>query len=215
MVVGDPGIWADRLKSIDTRFLECVVALWPRCLELLPSQPLEDLITMNLVDLLMKDPNVRRFCHYIEYHYEPFGYTAEGTAYSKGQVDVAVLLDQDRERYLAYECKRLNVVQGGKKYSLATEYVTEGVARFVNEKYAENLPIGCMLGYVLNGNVYDARLRIHRAITLYKGAVALTAGPEHQQSMGPAGRFCSRHSRIKGGREIEIRHALLPFSAET
>ena len=52
---------------------------------------------MNLVDILLKDVNVRRIFYYIEYHYEPFGYTDKGTAYSKGEIDLAVLLDQSRD----------------------------------------------------------------------------------------------------------------------
>ena len=211
MAVGDPAIWADHFRSLDVRFLQCVIAVWPRCLAVLPSQPKEDQITINLVSILLKDANARRLFYYIDYHYEPCGFTAEGTAYSKGEIDMAVLLDQDRERYLAYECKRLNVIHNGKKSSLATLYVKEGIVRFVNEQYAENLPIGCMLGYVLDGDVADAKSKIQAAIDVNKSLVALAVGPQDEQSLGIAERFSSRHRRAAVGQEIEIRHALLPF----
>ena len=96
---GDPAIWADRFRSLDTRFLQRVVAIWPECVAVLPSQPPEDDITVNLVNLLLKDPWARRLFYWLESQFEPFGFTADGMAYSKGRIDMA------RERYLAYECK--------------------------------------------------------------------------------------------------------------
>ena len=210
-VVGDPAMWADRFRSLDIQFLQCVVAVWPTCLAVLPGQPDEDTITINLVDILLKDQQARRLFHWLEFQYEPFGYTPAGAAYSKGKIDMALLLDQERERYLAYECKRLNVVHNRKKSSLATPYVMEGLARFVTEQYAENLPVGCMLGYVLDGNVPVAESKVHAAINDKKCDIGLTAGPEPDQSFGNVKRFFSRHLRPSNGQEIEIRHALLPF----
>lgn len=215
MVVGDPTTWTERFRSLDILFLQCVVAVWPICLGRLPSQPHEDKITINLVNILTKDPQARRLFHWIEFHYEPFGHTPQGAAYSKGEIDIALFLDRDRERYLAYECKRLNVVHNGKKSSLATPYVMEGLKRFVTEQYAENLPVGCMLGYVLDGNVQVAQSKIHEAIKIKKSDIRLTAGPIQDQPFRIVKRFFSRHIRPVSGREIEIRHSLLPFPKST
>lgn len=215
MVVGDPAIWADRFRSLDSRFLQCVVAVWPRCLAVLPDQPNEDTITINLVDILSKDPQARRLFHWLEFQYEPFGYTREGTAYSKGIIDMAVLLDQERERYLAYECKRLNVVHNGNRRSMATPYVMEGLSRFITEQYAENLPVGCMLGYVLDGDVSFAHSRVLATIVAKKRDIGLTAAPIQSISFGSVKRFSSRHLRALHGEEIEIRHALLAFPGTT
>ena len=211
MVVGNPTAWVEQFRSLDIRFMECVVAVWPKCLAMLPGQPDEDTITTNLVNILSKDPRARRLFHWLEFQYEPFGYTPQGTAYSKGKIDMALLLDQDRERYLAYECKRLNVVRNGKKESLAARYVTEGLIRFVTEQYAKNLPIGCMLGYVMDGNVSGAQSKTYAAIKSRKFDIGLADGPIQDQSIGNAARFFSRHRRSGSGQEIEIRHALLPF----
>ena len=215
MVVGDPTTWTERFRSYDIHFIQCVLAVWPKCLGRLPSQPHEDIITINLVSLLSKDQLARRLFHWIEFHYEPFGYKSQGTAYSKGEIDIALILDRDRERYLAYECKRLNVVHNGKKSSLATPYVMEGLKRFVTEQYAENLPVGCMLGYVLDGNIQTAQSKIHEAIKIKKHDIRLTVGPVQDQPFGGAKRFFSRHLRSISGQEIEIRHTLLPFPKST
>ena len=211
MFVGDPSHWAKRFKELDVRFLERVVALWPQCLAALPTDPDEDTITINLVEIVSRDPEARRLFHHLEFHYEPSGYTDEGWAYSKGQIDMAVLLDRERERYLAYECKRLNASRSGKWRSLATPYMTQGVARFVTEKYAADLPVGCMLGYVMDGNVSTARAKLGAAIALHRETIALEWGPKDDQPLGTMRRFFSGHRRVSSGAHIEIRHALLPF----
>ena len=212
---GGSATWTDRFGSIDARFLQRVVAIWPKCVAVLPSQPHEDDITINLVRLLAKDSGVRRLCHWVEWQYEPFGSTANDTVYSTGRIDMALLLDWERERYLAYECKRLNVVRQGRRHSLAALYVTEGIARFVTEQYAENLPIGCMLGYVMDGDVEAAQTKVRAAIDRHKSDIGLTAGPEQALPIGDVNRFTSHHLRAVSGQEIEVRHAFLPFRQGT
>ena len=208
---GNPAEWAEKFRSFDVQFLKCVTVVWPECLSRLQNQPLEDEITTNLVDLLETNPQARQMFYWVEYQYEPFGRMSRGKSYSKGQIDIAVFLDRERERYLAYECKRLNVKSNGGTKSLATRYVTEGVNRFVTEQYAENLPVGCMLGYVMNGKVSVAQLKIYTAIKDKRNLIGLTKGPVEKKPLGNAKRFSSHHIRTGSGTEIEIRHALLPF----
>jgi hypothetical protein len=208
MVVGDAQAWAQKFTTFDDRFLERIVAVWPTCMNLLAGQPDEDTITINLVDLLVKDPTVRRLCHWIEYQYEPFGWTAGGSKFSKGKIDIGVVFDWDRDRYLAYECKRLNVINKSGRSSLATVYVTEGMMRFMTEQYAENLPVGCMLGYVLDSDMAFAMERVESAISAH-AALQITTGPTPLIAVGMASRFGTRHHRSSTA-DIELRHALLP-----
>lgn len=210
MVLGAPDAWASRFIALDERLIERIAALWPRCLGLLGSQPDEDTITINLAGLLSKDSVVRRICHWVEYQFEPFGTHPNGAKFSKGKIDLAVLLDWERERYVAYECKRLNVPQGGKRNSLATRYVTEGMMRFMTEQYVEALPVGCMLGYVLDGNLAFARSQLATAIRGH-GPLGLTSGPVAAASTRSIERFLTTHTRSTK-MAIELRHALLPFS---
>ena len=212
---GDPALWADRFRSLDTRFLERVVAIWPKCVAALPGQPSEDDITLTIVNLLSKDPRARRLFHWPEFQFEPFGFTVEDTAYRKGKTDMVLILDGERECCLAYECKRLNVVCGGTTRSLATPYVTEGLVRFVTEQYSEDLSVGCMLGYVVDGDVEAAATKIHAAVDSQGARIGLAAQPEADRSIGAAKRFFSRHLRAASGQEIEVRHALLPFDRGT
>jgi hypothetical protein len=206
MLIGDVQGWVDNFVSFDDRFLERIAAAWPSCMAVLPAQPGEDAITINLVDRLAKDAVVRRLCHWVEYQFEPFGLNPDGSKYSKGIIDLAVLFDWDRERYLAYECKRLNVINGGSRSSLATVYVTQGMMRFLTEQYAEQLPVGCMLGYVLDGDVPFAHSRIVDAIGGHV-PLALAEGPTPLAAIGSIERFHTRHTRPTGS-QIELRHAL-------
>lgn len=206
MLTGDVRRWVDKFVSFDNRFLERIAVAWPSCMAVLPDQPKEDDITINLVDRLAKDAVVRRLCHWVEYQFEPFGLNPDGSKYSKGVVDVAVLFDWEREQYLAYECKRLNVVNGRSRHSLASVYVTQGMMRFLTEQYAEQLPVGCMLGYVLDGDLPFAEAQLADAIKSHV-ALVLTDGPAPLASIKTIKRFRTRHGRPAGS-EIEIRHAL-------
>ena len=210
MLVGDAAAWAIRFTTLDERFLERIVEVWPACIAALPGQPEEDEITINLVHHLSKDPIVRRLCHWVEYQYEPFGLALDGSRYSKGKIDMAAFFDRERERYLAYECKRLNVVNTGGRSSLATAYVTQGMMRFITDQYAEHLPLGCMLGYVMDGDLPFAQSRLLVAIGKH-APLMLQAGPDNLDAILAVPRLLSLHART-GGALIEVRHAFLSFA---
>lgn len=207
MLLGDVPAWIDRFITVDDRFLERIAAVWPNTIAALPAQPQEDTITISLVDHLSKDPIVRRICHWVEYQFEPFGIAPDGSKFSKGRIDIAVLFDWERDRYLAYECKRLNLIHGGKRSSLATRYVTDGMMRFLTEQYAEQLPMGCMLGYVLDGDITFAFRRVGFAIHAH-APLGLIGGPTTFAAVQTLLRFGTLHSRPTGT-EIELRHALV------
>jgi hypothetical protein len=211
MVLGDARSWTNQFISADERILERIASVWPTCLKVLPTQPEEDDITINLIHLLGKDPVVRRICHWIEFQYEPFGTLPNGQKFSKGKIDLAVLLDWERERYVAYECKRLNVTHNGNRSSLATTYVKDGMMRFMTEQYAEGLPVGCMLGYVLDGDVPFAVGRLHKAIKGHP-PLNLKVGPDTMSALQKIQRFRTIHNRTASV-HMELRHALLPFPA--
>lgn len=185
--------------------------VWSACRRILPGQAEEDVITFNLVLFLRKDPVVREWFHSVAFQYHPPGYESNGLAYSKGRVDMAVLLDPLAEGYLAYECKRLNVVRADGRRSLAGKYVMDGLYRFVVGQYSENLPVGSMLGYVLDGDVAYAASSVRAKIVECDQDIALVMDPQDEPAIGVATRFSSRHRRVSGDDEIEIRHAFLPF----
>jgi hypothetical protein len=210
MIVGDPHEWKGRFVTLDERLLGCILRLWPACVALLPGQPEEDTITINLVALLSGDAVVRRICYFVLYQHEPFGTHPGGAKFSKGKIDIAVVLDQERERYVAYECKRLNVAHGSTRSSLATPYVKQGMMRFLTEQYAAALPVGCMLGYVMDCDLPFSLKQVTAAIEASKTPLALTAGATQAPSIAGIERFSTLHARASQS-HIELRHVLLPF----
>ena len=182
-MIGNPAAWLRQYRSLDRRMMALVATLWRGCIANLPVQPDEDAITIQLVDVLSRHPGARRL-GVIEYQFEPFGHRPDGIAYSKGKIDMAVLLDRTRRQYLTYECKRLNVTRGGGRRSLATQYVMKGLYRFITEQYAEGLPVGCMLGYVLDGDVPFARAKIIEALRRKKRNTSYDAAVLTDRSVG-------------------------------
>ena len=81
--------------------------------------------------------------------------------------------------------------------------------RFVTEQYAEKLPTGCMIGYVMDGDSAFARARIRAAMTRNRTVLGLQGDLRAQDSIGQFQRFATDH--FSEGRSIEILHALLPF----
>lgn len=213
MIVGDPHEWKGRFITLDERLLSRILVLWPACVALLPGQPDEDTITINLVALLSNDVVVRRICYFVIYQHEPFGTHPGGAKFSKGKIDIAIVLDQERERYVAYECKRLNVIHAGSRGSLATRYVKDGMMRFLTEQYAAGLPVGCMLGYVMDSDLPFSLTQVTASIDAEKAPLGLTNGSAQVKPNAGIERFSTLHNRPSGS-DIEIRHVLLPFSME-
>ena len=200
MVSGERPSWIEKFRVIDRKFLGCVARVWWQSIAHLPPSSCEDEITKALVDNVARDAEARN-AFYCDYQF----YTTVTL-----HVDMAVIVHNDRFTYLAYECKRLNVIrQGGARRTLAGEYVNEGVMRFVTEQYAEDLPTGCMIGYVMDGDLDFARTRIRVAMTRSRAILGLQGDLRAQDSIGQFKRFATDH--VSGDRSIEILHALLPF----
>lgn len=211
MILGNADDWANHFKRHDERLLERICEILPACIAAMPDNPHEDDITVNLINRFHLDAVIRKLFHHWEYQFEPFGHDHNGVAFSKGKIDFVVCWDQDREKYLAYEAKRLNVkTAGGGVSSLATAYVTQGVVRFVTEQYSEGLPVGCMLGYVMDGNTSSAQPKVVKAVIDNSQLVGLLAGPIELAGIAKAIRLSSDHARKSGTGNITVRHALIP-----
>ena len=208
-MIGNPAAWLRQYRSLDRRMMALVTTIWPGCIAKLPVQPDEDCITIQLVDALSHHPGARRL-GFIVYQFVPRGHHPDGIAFSKGKIDMAVLLNRTSSQYLAYECKRLNVTRGGGRRSLATQYVMKGLYRFITEQYAEGLPVGCMLGYVLDGDVPFARAKVIEALRRKKRDVGFVSMSRPAVMPPSADGFVTDHVRWNGA-AIEIRHTMLPF----
>ena len=209
MIIGDAGVWLDKFRGFDDRLLPRIAELVKVCINMLGDNPYEDDITINLIEKLTFDPVARRLFDHIEYQFEPTRIDENGVATSLGKIDMAAHIEWDRKTYLAYECKRLNVVNGSKTASLSTPYVKEGVVRFVTEQYSEGLPVGCMLGYVLDGDVGKVDSKIRAAMTKHAILTAMEPGFKPLDAVAQTQRFATAHKRSTSGTLIEVHHALV------
>ena len=210
MVSGERRSWVVKFRVTERKFLRCVARVWWQAVAHLPPSSCEDTITVALVDRLSIDPEARGefYCH-DQFHCRARSF--RGSLTRAARVDIAVIVGHDRFAYLAYECKRLNVTGAdGARRSQAGIYVGEdGMMCFVTERYAEGLPVGCMMGYVMDGDMNFAFLRIKEAMTAEQPALGLQGELQEDPPIGLIRRFVTEH--VRDGRWMEIRHALLPF----
>lgn len=209
MITGNANAWLTRFRSHDEKLILRISGLIQNCVTSLGNDAYEDAITINLIERLTTDPVARSLFHYIEYQYEPRSIDEQGIATSLGKIDMAAHFAWDNKTYLAYECKRLNVSSGTSTSSLATPYVKEGVLRFVTEQYSEGLPVGCMLGYVLNGDLESIDPKIRSALNQNSNLVKMEGSFTPLKTIPNTIRFSSNHVRSKSKTTIEIRHTLV------
>jgi hypothetical protein len=121
---------------------------------------------------------------------DPVGYVDMGILFSIGLEEICLFI----------ECKRLNVNDA----SLAADYVSKGMMRFVTGKYAPDLPLAAMIGYVMDGEVSKASDSVLAQIRKY---LADLCSAESLISLTAPGEFITQHTRTSV--DIELRHQLL------
>ena len=206
MIEGERQDWLDRFRTYDQKFLQGVTRVWQAVISGLSDNPEEDDITGALVLKLRSDPNTRGLFYYYDFQYPPVrqvgGYRLK--------IDLAVMVDQEGSTYVAYECKKLSVRRTDGRRSEAGDYIKDGMMRFLAGNYARDLPAGCMLGYVMDGDLSWAWAQVTAAMTSQTSTLGLQAPPSPAPPVGVIERFVTQHKR--NGRSLEMRHALLPFS---
>jgi len=211
MIVGSSLVWLKHLKDIDHYFIQCVEKVWPQVISRMNSTSWEDEITQRLVDLLKKDKSIIKY-GFLDYQYKLREEDIFGDFSNKGILDMALFLDQDYERYIAYECKRLNVItKKGNRSSLAGTYVDDGLMRYVTAQYAENLPFGCMIGYVMDGDTSFAIQQLELAVDKRKKKLNLATGKLSVKT-GLYAEFETSHNRTGKKSSISVRHRIFSMS---
>lgn len=155
MIVGNPDIWSNTFpEDLVPRILDLVAETWSSFEKPGPAD-LEVPISRRFKHALKQAKDLNRLPFRIER--EP-AEDDPATGEELGRIDIKLLPASSarEEVYFAFECKRLNVVEDGARRSLAPEYVSEGMMRFVTGKYAAFMRHGGMIGYVLDGRGDDA-----------------------------------------------------------
>lgn len=75
-----------------------------------------------------------------------------------GRADIIYTRGKGLETYFPVEAKRLFVTYpSGKNASLVTDYIDDGMMRYVTGQYASKMTEGAMLGYVCDSTITKAR----------------------------------------------------------
>lgn len=120
------------------------------------------------------------------------------------------------EVYFVFECKRLNAItESGAFKTLASEYVTEGMARFVSGQYARFMDQGGMIGYVLDGRREHAMGLVEKNIRNKRNDLKMQApGGFSDSTLRPDNRFIRETSHALS-RTFRIHHIFLTRTVST
>jgi len=180
-VGGDPSLWSNLVPD---HFIPQIIALVLEGWETFDKHSRDDLevpITMRFCCCLRAHKNRSRLLFRIEYESVELELES-GTVV--GRIDLRFCHGYREDVYFAFECKRLNVVnRAGRRRSLATEYVRDGMMRFVEGKYAAGLDKGGMLGYVMNGAAPSAIETVGDAVACRRQQLRLTGADLERSSI--------------------------------
>ncbi len=221
MIRGDSTVWRQRFIDVHDKLLARIAVVWPRCAARFEAVTIENSMTDQLVLALQRDPVAKDFL--IVPQLKLLDKDQRGDVVTKGFIDIAVFFNLDNSVYVAFECKRLNVRYEGGRHSLAGKYADEGLMRYISAQYARALPLGAMLGYVMDGDVDWVLVQLGAAFRARKKKLclhgSLTAAHSHRPLGGRASIvtvvflrcFQTRHRRPGESVPFEVRHALLPL----
>jgi hypothetical protein len=190
-----------------------MAVVWPRCAGRFEATTKENQMTDQLALALKRDPVAKRFL--IVPQLKLIDENLRADVVTKGIIDIAAFFNWNSETYLAFECKRLNVHFEGGRHSLAGKYAEEGLMRYVSAQYARALPLGAMLGYVMDSDMEWALERLAAALESRRAQLGVDNPLEDLPAVGFFRCFRTFHRRSGEVALFEVRHALLPLRPET
>ena len=207
---------ADYLAEI----LEAVAVAWQQMPK--PKRPeIENKITRRLVGWLLNAPDfIDQLPFDVVPQYEILGLHGE----ILGRLDIYFKHRQSRRDYLALEAKRLHVTYPGG--GVSTEYPTyvgaEGMTAFVEGPYSKNLPVGGMLGYVMDGDTGKAWDGLAARIEDRRDALCLSVDSKlsesplaHTVGKGMAGTWLGETLHDLKTHSLRLFHLLLPLKVDS
>lgn len=162
---GDPTAWLSLIESQVPAILRLILSTWEE-MPPLASDALEDPTTEAFCRELRRNRNSASLPFRIDIQLVELD---PGDDQTQGRMDIAFSPMVPHEAfYFCLECKRLNIIIKGRRRTLGTEYVTQGMYRFVKRQYGDQVHHGGMLGYVLDGRVEPAINSVRAALKSHK-----------------------------------------------
>ncbi len=208
-ISGSVDLWTDTFpEDLLPQLLDLVIKSWATFTQPSPYD-LEVPITKKFVVHLRRNQN--RSTHLFRIEWEPTVLDEKGV--QKGRIDISFTHGYSPSEYFSLECKLLNRTdRQGRWFSLAGEYVNEGVMRYVDEKYSggEN---GGMIGYVMDGDTNKAIKRVNEAIENRKEKLGIEGEAELKRSSIRPECQQTKETRhlIKNG-QFTVHHIFLPIT---
>lgn len=207
-LIGTPSPeWDNFIANFIPDILELILSAWNQMPSPAPDMH-ENPITKDLCRLMILNKKSPELPFRISYQsVELFPLDGADT----GEMDIAFYpVGSSREDiYFCLECKRLHVTKNGKFNTLATEYVTQGMMRFINGKYSMTINHGGMLGYVLNSDTDQAINNVGNAIqTRYTDLEMSPPGNMRPSSVRPSDTNAreTQHTRLHNEGLFQIHH---------
>ncbi len=211
MLAGELESWLPHFQSLEKQVADAVEIAWPNCISPLQSKKddmtHEDRITDHLVQSLIR---AKSLPGRIVSQYVLLVEDDNGNVTLSSKIDFVLTVGNDEDVYLACECKRLNVPYETGTKGLFSEYVEEGLMRFVSGQYSNGLPVAMMLGYVMDGRADHAHNGIKRAIKARTSTIRLNSERDVHLGTGRPLRFYTNHNCVPG-HNIEVGHTLLAW----
>lgn len=203
---GDPAAWLDLIESQVPAILRLILSTWEEMPPIAPDA--------------LEDPTTEAFCRALRSNRNsaslPFRIDIQmveldpGDDQAQGRMDIAFSPMVPHEAfYFCLECKRLNVLIQGRRRILGTEYVTQGMYRFVKRQYGDQVRHGGMLGYVLDGRVEHAIKSVRSALKSHQEELKMLGEKDLRRSSffpDTDHIFESAHTRIGEPTPFLIQH---------
>lgn len=146
--------------------------------------------------------------------YKPKMKAGETTTRKASKIDIKLFLVEENyhQVYFAWECKW--ICPKHVDSDLISKYVTQGMLRFINEKYSVRLDDAGMLAYVASGDVAIIIDDINQSMVNPRRNQALAAA-DHLKLDAPVADFTdvyqSCHTRTPSQSNIRLHHLFLTF----
>ena len=208
---GSPADWVNLIDSQVPDILALVIASW----ESLPApaaNELENSITNRLCARMQNAPNRETF----PFHIQPQDVILEpGTGDELGRTDIAFkpFVPSDRI-YFCLECKRLNVLvlNAPRPRPYFSEYVRNGMLRFISGQYAGAVRNGGMLAFVLTADLPAAITGVRGNIRAAQAELGMPSSADFtSSSVRPADTWIreTNHRRAHNSELFTIHHLFM------
>ena len=212
-IIGAPKDWQGVIDSKVPDIIKLVVAVWKRVSPGAADER-EDDITARLCIALQRSRTARKMMFYIHFQQVELD---PSTGDEFGRMDIAFYPSGEKwvpreDIYFCLECKRLNVIKGGKPRAYATEYVTMGMNRFVTGQYSRAVLHAGMIGYVRDGDVPRAMSDVEAGIVARHSELAMKPPGQFMPSaVLPRFRHAreTHHERRRGEPAFRIHHLFM------